>query len=252
MGSVVLSTLEDDRIILVQLNRPKANILDKEMITDLKRGIMNMVLDQTAAIVISHSGPHFSFGASVEEHTFERAKEMLETFHDLFHYLHALSIPLIAAVNGQCLGGGLELASFCHFLFAHSESQFGQPEIKLGVFPPMASLTLNIKAPTAVDAINLTGASFSADEFYRYGLITEIVANPEEAAIEYVKTHFLKKSASSLRHAVKANRWKFDYALTHLLPKLEKDYIEELMKTKDANEGIESFLEKRKPQWRHV
>ncbi len=241
--------IEDGKILLIRLNRPKANILDAEMIKELVAGLKEFVNKHTRSVLISQEGPHFSFGASVEEHTKENAHSMLKEFHGLFRLIHDISLPFIAAVKGNCLGGGLALASFCHSLFSHPDSKFGQPEINLGVFPPMASIIFNIKSPAVADEINVTGRILSAEEYNSYGLVTSLDENPEQKAVEFAKKHFLQKSASSIRQAVKANRWRFDDALTNILPQLEKQYLNDLMETDDANEGINSFLEKRKPQW---
>lgn len=249
MKCTTWESIEDGKILLTRLARPKANILDAEMIGELQKGLEENVKASTRAIILSHEGPHFSFGASVEEHTWDKAKQMLETFHDLFRTIHELAVPVLVAVKGQCLGGGFELASFGHMLFAHPESKFGQPEIVLGVFPPMASLILNIKAPALADEINLSGRVFSADEFKDAGLINKIDEDPESAAINFARKNFVPKSALCLRHAVRANRWRYDSALSSLLPQLEKQYVEELMSSADANEGIQSFLDKRPPKW---
>lgn len=242
-------TQDEGRILSVKLNQPKANVLDAAMIGELNQGLQENIKKETRAVVLGHEGPHFSFGASVPEHTAENAPAMLDSFHGLFKTIHRLSVPVIAVVGGQCLGGGFELASFCHLLFCHPQSKFGQPEIVLGVFPPMASLILNIKAPGLADEINLTGRTFSAQEFQATGLINCIDENPEQAALAFAKKHFSPKSAICVKHAVRASRWRFDKALTDVLPRLEAQYLEELMKTRDANEGIAAFMEKRTPQW---
>ncbi len=239
----------EDKILMARLNRPKANILDAEMIGELLNGWKENVNKKTVALIISHEGPNFSFGASVEEHTRENAAKMLSDFHGLFRYLHQINIPTLAAVRGQCLGGGMELASFCQFLFAHPESRYGQPEISLGVFPPMASLILSIKNPVLGEFLNLTGASITAQKLDKAGLVTSIEENPEEAAVKFVEKYFAIKSATCVRHAVKANRWRFEDAMVNILPNLEQQYLSKLMETFDANEGIQSFLEKRKPVW---
>ncbi len=248
MEPVIWEVLDQERIILVKLNRPKANVLDKNMIQALQKGLEARLSRHTRALVIGHEGPNFSFGASVEEHRAEEAAGMLATFHGLFKFLEGTRVPLLCAVKGHCLGGGMELVSFCHFTFAHPAARFGQPEINLGVFPPMASLILGIRAPELADELNLTGRIMKAEECV--GLITQLTEEPEATALEFARTHFLGKSGSGLRHAVWANRWRVRDAMERVLPRLEAHYLDELMKTHDANEGIQSFLEKRKPQWR--
>lgn len=252
MSVVHAESLEQGRLLLLRLNRPKANILDAEMIAALAQALRAGHRQETCAVVISHEGPHFSFGASVEEHRAGAAAGMLAAFHDLFRQLHALGTPLLAAVGGQCLGGGLELAAFCHLLFAGEGAVFGQPEIRLGVFPPMASLIFALRAPALADEINLSGRSISAAEFLQCGLAREIAAQPEQAALEFAREHLLPRSASSLRIAARASRWAWERALAEELPRLERLYLETLMATHDANEGIASFLEKRAPSWSHA
>jgi cyclohexa-1,5-dienecarbonyl-CoA hydratase len=250
MSVVLAESLDEGRILLLRLNRPKANILDAEMIAALGRALEEGHRPHTRAVVIGHEGPHFSFGASVEEHRAERAAGMLAAFHGLFRRLHALGTPLLAAARGQCLGGGLELAAFCHLLFAGEDAAFAQPEIRLGVFPPMASLVFALRAPALADEINLSGRSFSAAEFQRAGLACQVAADPQAAALAYAREHLLPRSASSLRLAARASRWAWERALAEELPRLERLYLETLMATHDANEGIASFLEKRPPAWR--
>jgi cyclohexa-1,5-dienecarbonyl-CoA hydratase len=119
-------------------------------------------------ILFTGEGKHFSFGASVQEHTKENAAMMLRAFHDVFYRLVELSIPTMALVKGQCLGGGMELAIFCNIIVADQSAVFGQPEIVLGVFPPPASVILPRKVGQAhADAIVLSGQSIDASEAYR-------------------------------------------------------------------------------------
>ena len=252
MSPIHAESMEQGRLLLLRLNRPKANILDAEMIAALAQALREGHRQDTCGVVLSHEGPHFSFGASVEEHRAEAAANMLAAFHGLFRQLHALGTPLLAAVGGQCLGGGLELAAFCHLLFAGEGAVFGQPEIRLGVFPPMASLIFALRAPALADEINLSGRSFSAAEFLHCGLAREIAAAPEQAALDFAREHLLPRSASSLRIAARASRWAWERALAEELPRLERLYLETLMATRDANEGINSFLDKRPPVWSHA
>lgn len=242
----------DQHLLWARLNRPKANILDREMVTALETGLRERVKPDTFALVLSHEGPHFSFGASVQEHVKDQVAGMLSHFHGLFRTLDALSIPLLACVKGQCLGGGFELASFCHFIFAHPEARMGQPEIQLGVFPPMGSLLLPLRLPALADRLNLTGESLSAAQIQPFGLITELSTDPELAAVHFFEKHLASLSASSLRLTTWATRWPIRQALGQTLPVLETHYLESLMNTQDANEGLDAFLAKRPVVWRHA
>jgi len=250
MEGILWEISDEERIISARLNRPKANVLDAKMIAALHCGLEARVSKHTHALILGHEGPNFSYGASVAEHQEESVAFMLASFHDLFRYLEKLAIPILCSVSGMCLGGGFELAAFCHFLFVHPESKLGQPEIKLGVFPPMASLILSYKNPMVANEMNLTGRNLSGTELADRGLVTALSEDPWNAALGYARQHLLDKSGTSLRMAVRANRLRFARALAEDLPKLEQLYLCELMQTNDAREGINSFLEKRQPRWR--
>jgi cyclohexa-1,5-dienecarbonyl-CoA hydratase len=202
------------------------------------------------AIVFEGAGAHFCFGASVAEHTRERAPGMLRQFHALFRRLAALSVPTVAVVRGACLGGGLELASWCSFVFASPEATFGQPEIKLGVFPPMASLILpwRLGGGRALD-LCVSGRTIGAELAHAWGLVHQVAADPAQAATRFIADELEPRSGSSLRFAERAARRALIGALDDALPALERLYLDELMATPDANEGITAFLEKRPARW---
>jgi cyclohexa-1,5-dienecarbonyl-CoA hydratase len=211
--------------------------------------------DHLKLIVFEGGGENFSFGASVEEHKKEHAGLMLRVFHQLFYSLRDLSIPTAAKVSGQCLGGGLELALMCNFIFADKTAKLGQPEVTLGVFPPPASILLPEKIGHArAEELLITGKSISAEEARTMGLVNEIFDDRDsmDKGVEaWLEKYILPKSASSLRYAVKAVRIKLNHTLSSLLPQLESVYVTQLMETEDANEGIRSYLEKRKPVWKN-
>jgi len=243
----------DESALRIVLNAPKANVLDSVMM-----GELNDLLERCRArpelklLAFVGEGPNFSFGASVEEHVGERAALMLEAFHGLFLRLVDLSIPTAAAVNGRCLGGGMELATFCGRVFASPKAILAQPEIQLGVLPPVASVVLPARCGQAVaDEVILTGRNVEAEEAREMGLVDELAANPLEALEAWATKHLAGKSASSLRLAQEAARWRFNRTLKKDLRKLEKFYLDTLMDTHDANEGLASFLEKRAPEWRN-
>ena len=164
-----------------------------------------------------------------------------------------LGIPTMAKVSGQCLGGGMELALVCNFIFADKTAILAQPEIVLGVFPPPASIMLPLKIGNArAEEILLTGRNIKADEGERIGLLNRVYEDKEglnTGAEEWISKHIIPKSASSLKYGVKSARATFNYIMMNKLPMLENMYVNQLMETKDANEGINSFLEKRKPVW---
>jgi len=245
-----------ERILLGQglrvvLNDPKGNVLDATMM-----GQVNALLDGLAEdrelklLCFEGAGDHFSFGASVAEHVREQAPAMLEVFHGMFRRLIKLAVPCAAAVRGRCLGGGMELAAFCHRIAARPNAVLGQPEIQLGVLPPVASLILPYRVGQAhSDDIVLTGGNIDAVKALEIGLVDELAEDPSKAIEAWAETHLLPKSASSLRWAVKASRWNFHQNLTRELEALETMYLEGLMGTHDANEGLAAFLGKRAPVW---
>ena len=246
-------SLDSGSIWLVRLARPKANIIDGAM----TRALCDM-FERAAeepnlkAIVLSAEGPHFSFGASVQEHAPDSVRDMLATFHGLFRTIAKAAIPVIAAVSGQCLGGGLELTAFCHRIIAAPNAQMGQPEIVLGVFAPVASVLLPSRIGRgAAQDLCLSGRSISAEEAHRIGLVDAIADDAEAAALDYARSQYGPLSASSLRFATRAIRGAWEDQFFADLDRVETLYLEELMQSHDAVEGIEAFLAKRKPEWRN-
>lgn len=257
MQKIKVDYTHSNSVARIILDDGKGNILDKIMMSEL-----NELLDSFAEkkdlklITIEGAGKHFSFGASVEEHTKENAAEMLEQFHKIFYSIIELSVPALVKISGQCLGGGLELALACNFIFADKSAKLGQPEILLGVFAPPASLLLPMKIGNALaEELLITGKSITAEEGKNIGLINEVFESREEmdkTLDEWIDKNILGKSASSLRFAVKAARSSFNKKIEEMLPRLEDMYLNSLMETEDANEGINSFLEKRKPVWKNL
>ncbi len=251
---VLTESLHDSQVVRLTLNAPKANILDSQMMSGLTAALDSVRSQPRVKFVqFVGAGDHFCFGASVPEHTRENAPRMLEQFHGLFYTLADLAVPTAALVSGNCLGGGMELALMCNFIFADRTARLGQPEINLGVFPPPASLLLPMKVGQAkADDIILTGRILSADEAADMGLVTQLFDNREsllEGVNAWTEKYILPKSAMSLRHTVQAARWQFNRELRKRLDKIQDFYIDELMSTHDANEGITAFLEKRLPRW---
>ena len=206
-------------------------------------------------ITFEGEGKHFSFGASVEEHTKINCGDMLQSFHQLFYDIIELSIPTMAKISGQCLGGGLELALACNFMYADKTAMLGQPEIMLGVYAPAGSVLLPLKIGNAkAEEILLTGNSITAEKALQIGLLNDVFEDKETMETEldeWITKNICKKSASSLKYAFWAARSSFNEVIYKKLPELENTYVTELMETDDANEGINSFLEKRKPNWRN-
>ena len=209
-------------------------------------------LPAVRTVLIAAAGKHFSFGASVEEHQPGQVAGMLSAFHALFRDLMNSGRVLLAAVSGQCLGGGLELAAFCHRVFAAPGAKLGQPEIKLGAIAPIGSILLPLRCGQgAADDLLLSGRSIDAEEALRLGVVDELAEDPLEAALAWHRTHLQPLSAAALSHAVWAGRLALRRAVEQDLPLIERRYTEQLMATADGPEGIAAFLEKRSPQWSH-
>ena len=247
-------TLLDGCGLQVVLNAPKANILDGAMMAELNALLEGLATrPELKLICFTGEGKHFSFGASVPEHVKERAPEMLEAFHGLFLRLIDLAIPTISAVRGQCLGGGMELATFCNWVVAHPEASFGQPETQLAVLPPVASIILPLKiGQSRADDVIVTGRAIPAEEGAAMGFVDWIDDDPMIAVEQWAIQEIQPKSAAALRCAVRAARWQFNQTVRSELKQIEKYYLETLMETHDANEGLLSFIEKRKPQWKNA
>jgi cyclohexa-1,5-dienecarbonyl-CoA hydratase len=254
MEKTELIYTHNNTVANIILDDGKGNILDNIMMLEILNYFREFRLNPgIKLIVFQGAGKHFSFGASVEEHTSELAEMMIKTFHQIFTGIIGLGIPTAAKISGQCLGGGMELALMCNFLFADKSAKMGQPEIVLGVFPPPASILLPLKIGYArAEELLITGKIIGTDEAEKLGLLNYVYEDKEimNGAFEiWVEENILPKSASSLRFGVKAARIKFNHILGNFLPQLEYLYVRELMASKDANEGINAFLEKRKPVW---
>jgi cyclohexa-1,5-dienecarbonyl-CoA hydratase len=243
-------------VLKIVLNAPKANVLEAAMLNEILAALQDLWEDNALKLVVFEgAGKHFSFGASVPEHTKDKAAMMLRYFHSVFHLLVRLAVPTMAVVRGQCLGGGMELALFCNIIVADRTAMFGQPEIILGVFPPPASIMLPLKVGQGYsDDLVLTGRSIDATEAHRIGLVNLLVDDGQDAwetATPWIEQHIIPKSAASLRIANQAVRKNFFRRLWEDLPRMEALYLKDLMETHDANEGINAFLERRKPEWKN-
>ncbi|HLG34337.1 MAG TPA: enoyl-CoA hydratase-related protein [Bacteroidia bacterium] len=256
MKKIKINYTHENSVATITLDDGKGNVLDHIMMEELHDLLSSLYSDSNLKFIIFEgAGKHFSFGASVEEHKKEFASAMLQEFHRVFYVIRDLAIPCAAKISGQCLGGGLELALMCNFLFADKTAKLGQPEIVLGVFPPPASILLPEKIGYArAEELLITGKIISGEEAKAIGLVNELFndKNEMDAGVEkWIEQYILPRSASSLRYAVRAARVKLNQIFTNFLPQLESMYVNRLMNTHDANEGINSFLEKRKPVWQN-
>jgi len=245
----------EDRVARITLARPPLNVLHIAMMREVAEALSEAAQHDVAAIVFDadKSCRAFSAGVAIEEHVEETIYQMLDSFHAIFRQLEQIAKPTIAVVDGAALGGGCELVAACDIVIASDRARFGQPEIKLGVFPPVAAvlLPLVIGEKRARELI-LTGEIIDATEASRLGLCNHVVppAHLDGKLLE-VLAKLRELSGTSLqftRQAIDMGRGRtLDAALTEQ----ENIYLHELMKTADANEGIKAFMEKRKPVWRH-
>lgn len=237
----------------VSLAAPKANILDRAMMADLQKIFAKLSpRHDLKAIIVTADGPNFSFGASVPEHLPERIAATLTQLRELLVLMVRAPAPTIAAVRGQCLGGGFELVLACDLILAEESAQFGSPEIKLGVFPPAASTLLPLRVGGGwASKLVLTGESWTGTAAAQAGLVSRLAAAGElHTQLEkWLETDFLPRSAAALRHAARAIRLPFLSALEKDLPLIERMYLEELMAEPDAVEGMRAFIEKRPAVW---
>jgi cyclohexa-1,5-dienecarbonyl-CoA hydratase len=249
---LTVQPVEGDAIWRVAIGGSKGNVLDGSLMDALTSLFQDAGgARPLKAICLEGQGPHFSFGASVQEHLPPLVGPMLARFHGTLLAMLDSAVPVLAAVRGQCLGGGLELVSLCHRIFAATDARLGQPEIVLGVFAPVASIVLAERIGRgAADDLCLTGRSVSATEALALRLVDEVTGgDPAEAAIAWARAHLLPKSAASLRYAVQAARASLRARLAAELPGIERLYLDGLMATSDASEGLTAFLERRAPAW---
>ena len=250
-AAVRAEAVEGGAVRRIVLSGSKGNVIDARLCRALAGAFREAGADpRVKAILLEGDHADFSFGASVEEHLPEQVAGMLRGFHDLFRVLLDGAVPTLAAVRGRCLGGGLELAAFCHRVFASPDARLGQPEIALGVFAPVASMFLRERTGRAVaEDLCLSGRTIDAAEALWIGVVDAIADDPAEAAREYARAHLLPRSAASLRHAVRAVRRDLMARFEADIAAQEELYLGSLMRTADAVEGLRAFLEKRRPRW---
>jgi cyclohexa-1,5-dienecarbonyl-CoA hydratase len=241
----------ENRIAWITLNRPPLNILDIPMMLALDAALGRVILKSDFVVFQSAGLKAFSAGVDIADHTPKRVAKMLSAFHAVFRRLAKADCVSIALVQGNCLGGGMELATFCDFVIATDSAQFGQPEIKLGCFPPVALVTLPLLiGMRAASDLILTGRQIDATEAMRLGLVTRVVPGSElQAAGVDLLAELRSLSPAVLRLTRRTLRKLHASDFSKRLVEVERIYLSQLMKSKDAREGICAFLEKRAPSW---
>ncbi len=256
VASVARREILDGAGVVLELGPAPANILDRAAMTALGEELKT-VAGQAGVkfVVLTGSGEHFSYGASVPEHLPGEVDAMLPEFHALIGQMNELPLPpLVAAVRGRCLGGGFELALACDVIIAAPDAQMGCPEVRLGVFPPAGAALLPLRVPAGRAAVMLqTGSLISGAEAATMGLVDLAVPEGDllEGVGEWAKATLEPLSGAAVRYARRATRWPWRDACSRVLPELEQVYLKELMATEDAVEGLQAFLGKRNPEWKH-
>jgi len=241
-----------DGVATLTLDRAPVNVLNIEMMEEINTYLEGLKKERSLKLlVIQAIGKAFSAGVDVGEHLGDLVYKMIEVFHKMFRLMDALKVVSIAAVNGSALGGGCELALYCDMVIATEKAKFGQPEIQVGVFPPIAALIFPrmIGRKKAMELI-LSGETISAQEALNLGLVNKIV--PEASLTQEVEAFigkFTKLSGIVLKLTKEATLAGLNDDIDKGLKVIEKIYLDRLMKTHDAIEGLKAFLEKRKPAW---
>jgi cyclohexa-1,5-dienecarbonyl-CoA hydratase len=246
----------EDRAARITFARPPLNIFDIAMMREIDRALSDCMIRRELVAIVFESVPGsraFSAGVSVEEHRAETIYQMLDSFHAIFRTLLQLGKPTIAVVDGAALGGGCELVAACDIVISTARARYGQPEIKLGVFPPVAAILLpQIIGERRARELVLTGELIDAHEAERLGLVSHVVEEGQlEQKLQEILARLRELSGPALemtRRALDAGRGRtFEDALS----RAEDIYLNELMKTEDAEEGLSAFMEKRKPAWKN-
>jgi len=246
---------KENGVAKLTINRPPFNVLDIETMVECHDALEEFNKDSEIKLVLFAAAGNKAFcaGVDVADHTPDKVNKMFESVYGIINSLLYLSKPSIAVVNGIALGGGCEVVMACDMAIATTKSSFGQPEISVGVYPGIATVLLPRVIPQkkAMELI-YSGESVSAQEALSLGLISKVV--PEEDLDKEVREFtkkFLNKSGVILSLTRKSIISAFDKSIADGFAISDQIYLDELMKTEDAHEGIKAFLERRKPVWKN-
>ena len=246
----MIDVVRRERVVHLVINAPPVNVLDAAILGELVERLGEFETDDTvAAVVLAGEGRCFSAGASVAEHKQEQADGMLSALNEACLALPAFPAPVVAAVHGACLGGAMELISFCDFVIAAPDAVLGQPEIKLGFFPPVAvhQLPRLTGFQNAAYAI-LSGDNIDAERALAMGLVQKILPREEWSEIDDL---FNGLSAPVLRITKQALAKSLTDGCAERLDEFKALFMSELYPLEDVTEGIKSFEERRPPEWKH-
>jgi cyclohexa-1,5-dienecarbonyl-CoA hydratase len=243
-----------DKIGKITFNSGALNILNIPMMKQINEALLEFLKDESLkALIIANNGKAFSAGVDIGDHMGDTAKKMLEEFHDIFRNLNKIKCPTVASVKGAALGGGCEVALFCDIVIASERAKFGQPEIKVGVFPPVSAVILPfLIGPKKSFEFLLQGETIDAKEAHRVGLVNHIFPSEsyEQEFTDFIN-RFKDLSTVVLQYTKKAIRLGLSNDFDSKLELVEKLYLEDLMATYDANEGLNAFMDKRQPKWQN-
>ena len=243
-----------DGIARITLNRPKFNMMNIDMMDEINHLLEGFVSDQDLkCVVIDAAGKHFCTGVEVGDHKPDKVGDMIATFNRIFELLEQIDVPVIAMVQGFCLGGGMELAIACDVIVADKGAKFGQPEIKVGFLPPYAAIRLpHLVGPAKAIEICTTGKFYSATEAQNLGMVAHVAEDGRlaETADNIVK-EIQANSPLIIRLNKRAVRRHLGMNFKQALEGVSDLFLNTLMKTEDTLEGIASYEEKRKPVWKN-
>jgi len=243
-----------DGVARITLNRPKVNMMNIDMMAEINSLLESFVDDQDLkCVVIDAEGKHFSTGVEVGDHKPDKVDDMIGTFNRIFELLEQIDVPVIAVVQGFCLGGGMELAIACDVIVADKGASFGQPEIKVGFFPPYAAIRLpQLVGPAKAIEICTTGKFYKAQEAQILGMVSHVAEDGQltETAESIVK-EIQASSPLIIRLNKRAVRQHLGLGFKQALDGVSDLFLNTLMKTEDTLEGIASYEEKRKPVWKN-
>ena len=251
---MTIHTSIEDGIGRIVLDQPPLNILSQQLLGDLRRDLATLEAEKTLRVlIVSAEGKHFSAGADVGEHMPPAFEQMIPEFIETVAKIDSFPLPVVAAVQGRCLGGGFELAQAADMIVAGEGAMFGQPEIMLGVLPPAACAVLPDKcSPARAAEIVFSGEALNAFDAHQAGLVLRVVADDrlEDEALD-LANKIARHSAAALRATKRALRVGLEQRRAEAFSAVDRIYVDELMQTEDAVEGLQAFLDKRKPTWRH-
>ena len=246
-------TFESGTLLRLVIDRPRGNVLTSSLMAALTRELAAHQGDRSLRLVVLQgAGGLFSYGASVEEHRRETAPAMLRALSRLVRQIAFHPTPVAALIEGRCLGGAFELALACHLVFATPDALMGCPEIKLGVFPPVLAALGPWRLGGALsDRLLLTGDTISGDDAHRTGFAIHLAggADPFAALLDWFRQGPARLSAAALRNATLASRRGAEELLGARIDEMEALYLDRVLASRDGNEGIEAFIERRPPRW---